>query len=127
MVNARNTLLAMYSHLEEDSPVKSFIDTNCIHLTKPSVGHTGIPESFFDVSNWTVDSKYTMGPTSIDSRGISSLPDKTGAYTLYSIPSDKFYIGSTTDFDTRFNNHYADSIKPELLNRLLYVEVTKVG
>jgi hypothetical protein len=43
------------------------------------------------------------------------------------MPSGKFAIGSTTDFNARFMNHYSDSMDPNLSNRLLYMEVNKVG
>ena len=68
-----------------------------------------------------------MGTTGPDGQLISSLPGKTGVYSFYSTKSGKFYIGSTTDFDARFNNHYSDSVKPGLSTRLLYIEVNKEG
>jgi len=43
------------------------------------------------------------------------------------MPSGKFAIGSTTDFGSRFMNHYSYSTDPKLANRLLYMEVNKVG
>lgn len=62
-----------------------------------------------------------------DSNLTSSLQGKTGVYTIHSMPSGKFAIGSTTDFAARFQNHYSDSMDPKLANRLLYMEVNKVG
>jgi hypothetical protein len=34
MASARETLLTMYNHFKDDSPVKAFLDSNCLHLTK---------------------------------------------------------------------------------------------
>jgi predicted GIY-YIG superfamily endonuclease len=54
-----------------------------------------------------------------------SLPSKTGVYTIFSMPSNKFYIGSTSNLDARFFNHYCDA--KIIKNRPLYSEVYKVG
>ena len=43
------------------------------------------------------------------------------------MPSNKFYIGSTTNLDARFFNHYSDAAKKIIKNRPLYSEVYKVG
>jgi NUMOD1 domain len=126
MVKARATLLDMYNHFEQGSPVKSFIDSNCIYLTKPPVGDTGITKTYFDISDWTINNKLKM-PVTMGNELTNSLQGKTGVYTLHSMPSGKFAIGSTTDFDVRFTNHYSDCLNPKLYSRLLYVEVNKVG
>lgn len=51
MANARKTLLTMYDHFENESPVKAFLDSNCLHLTKEPSGNTGITKSYFDIQN----------------------------------------------------------------------------
>lgn len=92
------------------------------------IGDTGLEHSYFDLSNWTPSTKYTL-PASLDSN-ISSLFDlrgNTGVYTMHSNPSGQFCIGSTTNFDSRFINHYADSIDVKLSGRPLYAEVLRVN
>lgn len=74
----------------------------------------------------TVDKKLQL-TTTFNSSLTTTLQGKTGVYTIYSMSSGEFAIGSTTDFDARFQNHYSDSINPKLANRLLYNEVNKVG
>ena len=43
----------------------------------------------------------TLLPNSYSNNITTELHSKSGVYTMYSIPSDKFYIGSNTLFDTR--------------------------
>lgn len=116
----------MYNHFDSESSVKAFLYFNCLHLTKELSGDTGVPKGYFDITNWTVDKKLQL-TTTFNSSLTTTLQGKTGVYTIYSMSSGEFAIGSTTDFDARFQNHYSDSINPKLANRLLYNEVNKVG
>jgi len=66
-------------------------------------------------------------PTKASNSLFKSLPSKTGVYTIFSIPSKNFYIGSTTDLEARIFNHYSDAKSNNLISRPLYSEVHKVG
>lgn len=114
----------MYNHFDSDSPVKEYLYLNCLHLTKELSGNTGVPKAYFDITYWTVDNKLQL-TTTFNSSLTTTLQGKTGVYTIYSMPSDKFALGSTTDLDARFKNHYSDSNNPKLANRPLYYEVNK--
>lgn len=58
---------------------------------------------------------------------MAKLEQPTGVYGIYSPDSDKYCVGSSTNFDMRFDNHYSDSAKPTLAGRPLYAEVIRVG
>lgn len=131
MAKARLTLKAMYNHYVNsatgvDAPMKEFLQLNCIHLLDAPTGNTGVPKDYFDSSNWVEGDKSRLSPDYSNSL-FNGLDSQTGVYTLYSEPNQEFCIGSTTDFRTRFYNHYADSVKPHLVNRLLYKEVNQLG
>jgi hypothetical protein len=51
MANARKTLLTMYDHFDNESPVKAFLNSNCLHLIKEPTGDSGISKSYFDIQN----------------------------------------------------------------------------
>ena len=128
MVQARLVLVNMFNHFEEGSAVKNHLQSNCMHLLDIPTGDTGVLQSYFDSANWTPSNKYTL-PSNLDGNvsRLFNLPGSTGVYTIQSTPSGEFCIGSTTNFDARFSNHYSDSTDPNLASRLLYSEVTRVG
>jgi len=126
IVKAREVLIDMYNHFDEDSAVKVFLKINCAHLLKAPTGDTGVCKNYFDLSNWNITNKSQL-PTKASNSLFKSLPSKTGVYTIFSIPSKNFYIGSTTDLEARIFNHYSDAKSNNLISRPLYSEVHKVG
>lgn len=126
MTKAQDTLNSMLNHFNVDSIVRTYLESNCAHLLVAPQGNTGIPQSYFNTDNWTPELKQRLG--SSYSKDITmKLSGKSGVYAMYSLPSNEFCIGSNTDFHSRLNNHYSDSLDPLLSNRLLYREVTRVG
>lgn len=116
----------MFEHFNADSIVKRYLESNCKHLLVSPEGNTDIPQSYFDLSNWTTESKRQL--TCSYTRDITNdLIGSSGVYTMQSITSGKFCIGSNTDFHSRLANHYSDYTNPGLSNRPLYSEVNSVG
>lgn len=66
-------------------------------------------------------------PKSYSPEILKGINQSTGVYAIYSNDSNQFCIGSTTDYSTRFVNHYADSKKLSLATRPLYAELQRVG
>ncbi len=128
MDKARLVLGDMFNHFEEGSLVKDYLRSNCMHLLDAPTGDTGVLQTYFDSSNWTPSKKYSL-PSTLNGNlsRLFNLSGSTRVYTMQSMPSGEFCIGCTTDFDTRFSNHYSDSTDPNLASRLLYSEVTRVG
>lgn len=126
IVKAREVLIDMYNYFDEDSAVKVFLKNNCTHLLKAPTQDTGVCKQYFDLNNWNITNKNQL-TTKASNSLFNSLPSKTGVYTIFSIPSKNFYIGSTTDLEARFSNHYSDAKSKNLRSRPLYSEVYKVG
>lgn len=123
---AQEVLIDMFNHFDEDSAVKVFLKNNCTHLLKAPTHDTGVCKNYFDLSNWNITNKNQL-PSKASHSLFKSLPSKTGVYTIFSMPSNKFYIGSTTNLDARFFNHYSDAKSQILRSRPFYSEVYKVG
>lgn len=92
----------MYNHYEPNHPVKQFIHQHASHLLLPPVGDTGIPFSFFDdiqSHSETIKLKPTFHP--------SDFENNPGVYVAQAADTGSNYVGSTTNFLTRWSNHYA--------------------
>lgn len=126
IVKAREVLIDMFNHFDEDSAVKLFLKNNCNHLLKAPTKDTGVCKNYFDLSNWNITNKSQL-PTKASHSLFKSLPSKTGVYTIFSILYKNFYIGSTIDLNARFFNHYYNAKSNILRSRPLYSEVNKVG
>lgn len=126
IVKAREVLIDMFNHFDEDSAVKLFLKNNCNHLLKAPTKDTGVCKNYFDLSNWNITNKSQL-PTKASQSLFKSLPSKTGVYTIFSIIYKNFYIGSTIDLNARFFNHYYNAKSNILRSRPLYSEVNKVG
>lgn len=55
-INALNAITKFYFWLPQENPVKSFIDSHCLHLLKPEPtllgqNDTGIPTSLYTVKS----------------------------------------------------------------------------
>ena len=98
MSKAQDTLNSMFNHFNADSIVKTYLESNCAHLLLAPEGNTGIPQSYFNVDNWTPELKqrltpsYTTDTTRSTSVSISTLqpafaigsPSSIKAYQRYS-------------------------------------------
>lgn len=111
MQNARKVLVKMFDHFDEESvpKVKEFLRSKALlgseSLLYAPVGDTGISQSYYESGNWTDDSKQRLS-LSWNPQLVESLPNRAGVYSMQSTFSGKFCIGSTTDYTTRFINHY---------------------
>lgn len=124
MTNARTTLQQMYDYFQDGSTIKEYLKSNCIHLLEKPKGNTGIAKNEFDTLNW---SNLPNMPVSHNASLTEKCEGLTGTYAIYSKDSHQFCIGSTTDYDMRLFNHYADSVKSHLASRPLYAEVYRLG
>lgn len=106
--------------------MNSYLNDHCLHLLESPTGDTGISPSYFESCNWTPSLKSQL-TGNFSRKVLGSFSNQTGTYAIYSIPSDEFCIGSTTNLSTRFANHYSDSRDLSLAGRPLYAEVLSVG
>lgn len=123
MANARVVLQQMYDHFPNGSRVKTYLQRSCTHLLEAPTGDTQIPQSIFDAEHLT---QYAQLPSKYSSSVMKDLNSTTGVYSIYSPDSHKHCVGSAIDFDSRFDNHYDDRLKPRLSQRPLYAEVHRV-
>lgn len=111
---SRSMLNGMYNFLSEDLPLKIFIKENCLHLLQEPKNDTGYSVDYFKKENFLSKPDIIHLPKSYSNNILSNLEGTAGVYTFFSLETNKFYIGATTNLPFRLINHY--SLSDSVLN-----------
>lgn len=117
----------MYRSLPEGSPLYEYINDNCKWLLIPLTGHTNLVTDSLDKliilnDNITIKASKYAGVSGCYLLALNQLQQASAKATIY--------IGSTTDFNTRYKIHKTNSTRSsdkKSLHTPLYTSVRNLG